>query len=135
MRRYDAYSSALLVLTQAPKQDLTNEFVLSGIVDKFSLQFELGWKMLKDLLRYEGVADAATGSPRDILKSSVRYFGFLDEETWLTMLRERNNIAHMYDAQKMRGLVQQILDSYIQVFCDLRESVLLRYGTELEYIP
>ena len=37
------------------EQDLTNEFIIGGIIVKFSLQFELGRKVLKELLRYEGV--------------------------------------------------------------------------------
>ena len=56
------------------EQDLTNEFIIGGIIVKFSLQFELGRKVLKELLRYEGVAVAATGSPREILKAA---YGFI----------------------------------------------------------
>ena len=50
MRRYDQFVKALSVLSRANEQDLANEFVQSGVIDKFSLQFELGWKLLKDLL-------------------------------------------------------------------------------------
>ena len=71
MRRFNQYEKALSVLARANEQDLSNEFVQSGVVDKFSLQFELGWKLLKGLLSYEGDATATTGSPRDILKAAV----------------------------------------------------------------
>lgn len=37
----------------SPDQDLENEFVQGGVIDKFSLQFELGWKLLRALLAYE----------------------------------------------------------------------------------
>lgn len=57
MRKFENYSSALDVLSRAPQQDLENEFVQSGVLDKFSLQFELGWKLLKALLAYEGGHD------------------------------------------------------------------------------
>ena len=70
MRRFNQYEKALSVLARANEQDLRNEFVQSGVVDKFSLQFELGWKLLKGLLSYEGDATATTGSPRDILKAA-----------------------------------------------------------------
>ena len=43
MRRLDAYESALSVLSRAEDQDLDNEFIQGGVIDKFSLQFELGW--------------------------------------------------------------------------------------------
>lgn len=135
MRRFDAYSSALSVLSRAHEQDLDNEFVQSGIVDKFSLQFELGWKLLKDLLRYEGEATAATGSPRDVLKASHRCFDFIDEDAWLCMLRDRNNIMHVYDEAEMQALLERILGHYISVLEQLEHSVEERYGDELARIP
>ena len=54
MRKYENYASALKALSTASSQDLENEFVQSGIIDKFAVQFELGWKLLKRLLAYEG---------------------------------------------------------------------------------
>lgn len=134
MRRFDAYQSALAVLVTAPEQDLSNEFVQGGIVDKFSLQFELGWKMLKDLLRYEGDVTAASGSPRTVIKTAYQYFDFIDEEAWLCMLRDRNNIMHVYDAGEMAHLLDRILNRYISVFKRLEEAVLTQYGGELDAI-
>ena len=45
MKKFDNYSSALETLRQSKDQDLENEFVRGGIIAKFSLQFELGWKL------------------------------------------------------------------------------------------
>ena len=42
MKRYDEFVRHLEVLRQAHTQDLTNEFIISGIIDKFFVQFELG---------------------------------------------------------------------------------------------
>ena len=67
MRKYENYVSALKVLREAPFQDLNNEFVQSGLIGKFALQFELSWKLLKRVLSYEGDARAASGSPREII--------------------------------------------------------------------
>lgn len=134
MRRFDAYESALLVLRRAKEQDLANEFIQAGVIDKFSLQFELGWKLLKDLLRYEGVASAATGSPREILKAAYRYFTFIDDQIWLRMLTDRNTMAHIYDSGAARRLVTTIIEEYIPAFTDLGRSIRERYGSELERI-
>lgn len=54
MKKYENYVSALNSLRKAPEQDLGNDFIQSGIIDKFGLQFELGWKLFKALLAYEG---------------------------------------------------------------------------------
>lgn len=131
MRRFENYSSALDVLTRASEQDLDNEFVQGGVIDKFFLQFELGWKLLKRLLAYEGDAIAATGSPRAVLKASFAYYPFMDEETWLAMLRDRNNTAHVYDGAAAEALVETIIERYIPEFERLRAGLLERYGDML----
>lgn len=131
MRKFDNYSSALDVLVTAPAQDLSNEFVQGGVIDKFSLQFELGWKLLKQLLAYEGDAVAATGSPRDIIKAASAYYDFMDEETWLSMLRDRNNTAHVYDGVAAKRLTETIITRYIPELVNLRAGLLARYGEML----
>lgn len=72
MKKYENFASALANLEDAPNQDLNNDFVQSGLINKFNLQFELSWKLLKRLLEYEGATLAASGSPRAILKESYR---------------------------------------------------------------
>ena len=53
LKKFDNFISNLNVLEKAENEDLNNEFILSGIIVKFFLQFELSWKVLKELLRYE----------------------------------------------------------------------------------
>ena len=46
MKKYENFASALANLEDAPNQDLSNDFVQSGLINKFNLQFELSWKLL-----------------------------------------------------------------------------------------
>ena len=128
MRKYENYALALKTLSTASSQDLENEFVQSGIIDRFSLQIELGWKLLKELLAYEGDRSAAKGSPRDIIKAASSYFDFMDEETWLAMLRDCNNTAHVYDENAAKQLVAATIEHYIPEFVRLNDGLLGRYG-------
>ena len=41
MKKYENYCSNLAVLATAKNQDLSNEFIISGIIDKFF--FNLSW--------------------------------------------------------------------------------------------
>ena len=132
MKKYENYTSNLSVLEKADRQDLSNEFIIGGIIDKFFIQFELGWKVLKELLIYEGVAAAKSGSPREILKEAYKLYPCMDEEVWLSMLSQRNNMAHIYDASAARALVQLILRDYIPAFEKLRDSLSEKYGDLLE---
>ncbi len=128
MKRYENYSSALETLKQAPDQDLSNEYIQSGVINKFALQFELGWKLLKRLLAYEGDAITASGSPRDIIKGAFKYYPFIDQEVWLAMLRDRNTITHVYGADEAAELVDKITSTYLPAFCSLEEGLVKKYG-------
>lgn len=128
MKAYDHYVQALDALKRAPDQDLENEFIQGGVVSKFQLQFELGWKLFKALLAYEGDATAATGSPRDIIKAAYRYYDFMDEDVWLQMLRSRNEAAHIYDGTVAARLTRAVVDIYLPEFVHVQEGVEARYG-------
>lgn len=131
MKKYENYASALDSLKPAPLQDLSNDFIQSGIIDKFELQFELSWKLFKALLAYEGDPVSASGSPRDVIKTAYQYYDFMDESLWLRMLRDRNDSAHIYDEDRAQRLVHTIIDSYIPEFERVDRGLTERYGTML----
>jgi len=131
MKKLDNFRANLEVLARADEQDLDNEFVQSGVIDKFALQFELSWKLLKRLLQYEGDKAGNSGSPREVLKGAYRCFGFIDEDLWLSMLRDRNVIEHTYDAAELERVLARVLDAYIPAFQALLSSIEQHYGEEL----
>ena len=127
MKKFDNYRANLEVLCRAYQEDLENEFIVSGIIDKFFIQFELAWKVLKELLRYEGRSIAGSGSPREIIKASYEIYDFLEEDAWISMLRDRNNMTHIYDGKEARELAQKILDCYIPTFVHMKEEIEAKY--------
>ena len=131
MKKFDNYKSNLNVLKTAENQDLSNEFVIGGIIDKFFIQFELGWKVLKELLIYEGVAAAKSGSPREIIKEAYRYYSCMEEPVWLDMLAQRNNMAHVYDETAARKLADEIIQRFVPAFLALQENIETRYSEML----
>lgn len=128
MKKLDHYRANLEVLSTAGQQDLENEFVIGGIIDKFMIQFELGWKVLKELLQYEGRSEARSGSPREILKTAFQVYDFVDEDLWIAMLRDRNNMSHIYDGNAARRLALTIIDTYIPAFQRMEREIVKRYS-------
>ena len=108
MKKYENFVSNLAVLGRAEQEDLDNEFIISGIIDKFFLQFELGWKLFKELLRY--------------------VYDFVDEEVWLSMLKARNDMTHIYDGAAAKQMVGRILEQYLPAFIKVQEALEERYG-------
>lgn len=134
MKKFENYASNLRVLELADQEALDNEFIISGIIDKFSIQFELGWKLLKSLLFYEGSKASMTGSPRGIIKEAYAVYPFFDGELWLDMLQDRNSMAHVYDGNAAKKLVQRILKEYIPQFGKLETALIEYYGDMLKSI-
>ena len=57
------------MLAEARERDLSDSFVLSGTSAKFSITFDLAWKVMKDILvQYYAITGFVTGSPREVLK-------------------------------------------------------------------
>lgn len=123
MKKYDNYVAQLAVLQRAKDEDLSNEFVMSGVANKFALQFELAWKLLKETLAYEGNAVAASGSPREILKASFATYDFIDEAIWLEMLKARNDLMHVYDGEAARQMAERIVADFIPAFERVRTGL------------
>ena len=134
MKKFDNFVSHIDVLAKAKDEDLENEFIISGIIDKFSIQFELGWKVLKELLKYEGRSVSNTGSPREILKASYAVYDFIEEDIWLSMLKSRNDMTHIYDGEAAKRLVNTILNSYIPAFLKMKDGILEYYQDVLDEI-
>lgn len=134
MKKFDNYVSNLEVLQKAENEDLDNEFIISGIIDKFFIQFELSWKVLKELLCYEGKSAAGSGSPREILKAAYELYDFIDEDIWLDMLKSRNDMTHIYDGEAAKRLVDMILGKYIPAFKLMEEKVLEKYKDIMDAI-
>ena len=128
MKKFDNYVSNLEILKRAENENLENEFIISGIIDKFSIQFELSWKVLKELLSYEGRSVAKSGSPIEILKAAYATYDYIDEDIWLEMLRARNDMTHIYNGEAARQMVKVILEKYIPVFVEMRERIEKDYG-------
>ena len=124
MRKLDNFSSGLAVLKRADfSSAYDNEFYRAGVIANFSITFELAWKALREVLKLEGVEQAATGTPRDILKLGYR-FGLIDDiAVWLLMLDSRNVMIHIYNEAEADKLLVLIRDSFINAFTVLENKL------------
>lgn len=119
VKKIDAFDKSLSVLLAADRETIS-EIYRMGIIGQFNLTFELSWKALREVLLIHGVNKAATGSPREIIKAGYEFRFISDEETWLDMLRRRNQTIHIYNEDIALELVELIFDKYISAFINLR---------------
>lgn len=99
INRYRSYCRCLDNLAAAKGKDMSDLFILSGTVQIFNLSFDLAWKVMKDIItEYHGALEYPTGSPRETLRMA-NSVGLIKDDTWLEMLKVRNNLAHDYDGE------------------------------------
>ena len=96
-RRFTSFCNSLDALSEAKNRDFSDSFVLSGTSAKFSITFDLAWKVMKDILvKQLGITDFAIGSPRAVLQAAFTN-GLIRDDVWMKMLKTRNLLAHDYD--------------------------------------
>lgn len=124
MKKFDNFTNCLAVLANADfKMAETNDIYRTGIIEQFNLTFELAWKALQEVMRMHGVAEVATGSPREILQLAYK-FGFInDSEIWLLMLKKRNTSVHIYNEDEVDEMIVLIRDSFIPAFAALKDTL------------
>ena len=122
VKKFEVFGKCLSVLLEA-KRDSVDEIYRMGIIGQFNLTFELAWKALRELLLLHGVQRAETGSPREIIKAGYEFHFLSDEETWLDMLKRRNQTTHIYNEAIALELVDLIFDRYLTAFINLREEM------------
>ncbi len=116
MKRYESFQRSLEALAEARERDMSDSFVLSGTSSKFSITFELAWKVMKDILiQYFEITDFVAGSPKEVLKKSFAV-KLIDDDDWMKMLRMRNELAHDYDLEIIKEYCNIIVGTYIDLF-------------------
>ena len=66
------------------------------IVQWFEFTFELSWKTLKDFLEYEWFIEK---TPRETIKEWFKIWIIDDWKIWIDMLKNRNELSHIYNEQ------------------------------------
>ena len=121
--RLDSFGAALARLDEACEQASYMNLERAGLIHTFTCSCELGWKVLKDLLFYEG-HDA--NGPREAVRKGFEA-GYLDEEdceTFLDAIGRRNMLSRAYGDDMAREAEALIKGQY--------HPMLRRLGRRLE---
>lgn len=123
IKRYESFCKSFANLDNAKYQDMSNQYILTGIIGVFNLTFDLAWKVMKDVLDEEyGIIDFPSGSPRETLKKSFSV-GLIEDDRWLRMLNDRNDLTHTYDYEIAKESVDIILNEYVDLFSQFKIKV------------
>lgn len=126
-RRFESFRKSLAALEEIRERDLTDSFILSGAGAKFNITFDLAWKVMKDIvIQHFAVVDFPKGSPREVLRKAFE-FRLISSEKWMDMLRDRNDLTHDYDGEIVKEVCGRLINSYLELFENFRETVEAQY--------
>ncbi len=121
-QRFENFQRALQALergvTLADSRELT-ELEQQGLIQGFEFTHELAWNVLKDYLKQQGIQDLI-GS-RDATRQAFRNGLISDGETWMEMIRARNQTSHTYNLDLAQAIADDVVKRFFPAFCALRE--------------
>ena len=124
MKKYEnfcrAYKNLKESITLQPPYDTVT---LTGLVGLFEITFEQSWKMMKEILEYNGYSGSNTGSPRTIIKTAYSAGMINDEQSWILALTARNNVSHSYNEKIALSIINETRDIFVDMFGELKDVV------------
>lgn len=124
MKKLENFERCLTVLETANFEFANDDDIYrTGVIGQFSLTFELAWKALQGALMANGVIEAETGSPREIMQLGYKHGFIEDSAVWIDMLQKRNEAVHIYDGERVRKTLALIRDRFIPAFGTLAETL------------
>ena len=116
VNRYNTFCKSLKNLERSRYANPSADFVLEATILNFTFTFDIAWKVMKDILvKNMGILDFATGSPRETLQQAFTN-RLIDDDTWMQMLKTRNQLAHDYDGSFAAEKFRDIIDVYYPLF-------------------
>ncbi|MBM5817942.1 MAG: nucleotidyltransferase [Cyanobacteria bacterium K_Offshore_surface_m2_239] len=121
-QRFDNFQRALLVLERGvdlARSRALSELEQQGLIQGFEFTHELAWNLLKDYLQHQGI-QGITGS-RDATRLAFQTELIADGDTWMAMIKARNQSSHTYNLEQAQQIAEEVIDRYVAAFAALRQ--------------
>lgn len=123
-QRLDSYHKALARLAEivgASKKRALNEFERDGLVQRFEFTHELSWKLMEAYAEYQGF-DGIGGS-RDATRKAFEMSLISDGQSWMDMIKSRNETSHNYDGSMADDVVDSIINRFYPLLADFYQKM------------
>lgn len=123
-QRLDSYHKALARLAEivgASKKRTLNEFERDGLVQRFEFTHELSWKLMKAYAEYQGFD--GIGSSRDATRKAFEMSLISDGQSWMDMIKSRNETSHNYDGSMADDVVDSIINRFYPLLAEFYQKM------------
>jgi nucleotidyltransferase substrate binding protein (TIGR01987 family) len=123
-QRLNSFNSALSQLSSAVEIANQREFTKlekQGVIQAFEFTHELAWNLIKDYFAFQGNS-AITGS-RDASREAFKMGLIEDGDSWMEMIKSRNQTSHTYNQVTADDIVQKTVELYFPLFESLKSKM------------
>lgn len=121
LQRLSNYRRALAQLKKFIDKGELNELEQQGLIKAFEFTHELAWNVLRDYFEYQGNS-GITGS-RDATREAFQHDLIRDGETWMGMIKSRNQSVHTYNKETADEISKLITTRYVALFIALEDKM------------
>ncbi len=125
-QRFSNFNKALKKLSEAidyvkknPKEELLDEILKEGIIQRFEYTHELAWNVMKDFLLEIG--DVTLYGSKDTTREAFKAELIKDGDVWMEMIKSRNKTSHTYNEETAQEIYLKILNEYHAAFLKFQE--------------
>ncbi|HDL1260009.1 TPA: nucleotidyltransferase substrate binding protein [Mannheimia haemolytica] len=122
-QRFDNYKKSVSYLqAEAEKYaDTDIDVIKKGIIQSFEITHELAWKLMQDILKWEGEVDIYGSKTASRLAFNR---GLITQgEVWLEMIKSRNITVHTDDETILTEEFNKIIKAYLPLFIEFEQRV------------
>jgi len=116
-KAFDRLDEAVLLSRSRALSDLERQ----GLIHAFEFTHELAWNLMKDWFEYQG--NAGISGSRDATREAFRMGLIQDGETWMEMIRSRNQSSHTYNLETALEIATAVDERYWAVFGSFLDSM------------
>lgn len=100
-------------------QDVLDEIVKEGLIQRFEYTHELAWNVMRDYAVYQG--NNTIGGSRDAVREALQLHLIPDGEVWMEMIGSRNKTSHTYNEETADEIYYKIVNEYYAAMIDFRD--------------
>jgi len=121
VQRFTNYKKALSQLEKFIAKGKLNELEEQGLIQAFEYTHELAWNVLRDYLREQG--HVAIHGSRDATREAFKLDLIPDGDTWMDMIKDRNQTSHTYNQATADLIATNITKRFFPLFLALRNTM------------
>ncbi|OEZ63239.1 nucleotidyltransferase substrate binding protein [Duganella sp. HH105] len=121
LQRLSNFRRALAQLKKFIDHGALNELEQQGLIKAFEFTHELAWNVMKDYFHYQG--NSHISGSRDATREAFQYDLLSDGETWMGMIKSRNQSAHTYNKESADEIAGLILAHYFTLFVEFEQKM------------